>query len=236
MPRLRRRLRADLAQAGLPRKKVLAVVVSLLGATLARIGNREYLRDNGSYGLTTLRARHLALLRNGEARLRFRGKSGQVHELAVDDPRLIRLLRRCQQLPGQPLFQYVDADGQQQPIDSGMVNDYLHEAMGEAFTAKDFRTWGATAIALAALVRMPLPEAHEEQACAGALAAVVKEVAAVLGNTPAICRKSYIDPVVFDAWRDGYLERNLASDIGAHARKLEASMLRVLRRPQRAQQ
>jgi len=227
LPRLRRRLRADLKLPGLPRDKVLAIVASLLGKTMGRVGNREYLRENGSYGLTTLRDRHLALLRGGRARLSFRGKSGQPHELTIDDARLARLLRRCQQLPGQQLFQYIDDDGHAQPIDSGMVNDYLQRATGESFTAKDFRTWGATALAVERLARTPLP--RTERLRAGQIVTVVKEVAEVLGNTPAICRKSYIDPIVFDAWRDGRLQRAAAQATGGTLRKTEALLLRLLK-------
>ncbi|HJT98884.1 MAG TPA: DNA topoisomerase IB, partial [Rhodanobacteraceae bacterium] len=226
LPRLRRRVRSDLALPGLPRDKVLAIVASLLGKTMGRVGNREYLRENGSYGLTTLRDRHLALLRGGRARLRFRGKSGQINELTIDDARLTRLLRRCQQLPGQQLFQYVDDDGVAQPIDSGMVNDYVQRAAGEAFTAKDFRTWGATALAVERLVRTPLPRTERQRAAE--IVAVIKEIASVLGNTPAVCRKSYVDPIVFDAWRDGRLARDAARVTGGALRRTEALLLRLL--------
>ncbi|HEY0231098.1 MAG TPA: DNA topoisomerase IB, partial [Dokdonella sp.] len=193
------------ALPGLPRERVLAVVVSLLGQTIARIGNEEYQRQNGSFGLTTLRDRHLAFLRGGRARLRFRGKSAQDHELVVDDARLTRLLRRCRELPGRRLFQYRDDDGRLQSVDSGLVNDYLREAMGEAFTSKDFRTWGASVLALRALASTPLPQTPGEPELARAMAPAVREVAAVLGNTPAVCRTSYIHPAVFDAWRNGRL-------------------------------
>lgn len=202
LPALRRRLRHDLALPGLPRERVLAVVVSLLGQTLARIGNEEYRRQNGSFGLTTLRDRHLAFLRGGRARLRFRGKSAQNHELVVDDARLTRLLRRCQELPGQRLFQYRDDEGRLQSVDSGLVNDYLRDAMGESFTSKDFRTWGASVLALRALAATPLPRGRGEPALARAMAPAVRDVAAVLGNTAAVCRSSYIHPVVFAAWRE----------------------------------
>ncbi len=144
LPRLRRRLRRDLALPGLPREKVLAVIVSLLDATRVRIGNAEYARDNDSYGLTTLRNRHVQFVRDGRLLFRFRGKGGAEHEIAVDDKRLARLVRHCHELPGQRLFQYVDETGERRPIDSDQVNLYLKEAMGDDFTAKDFRTWGAT--------------------------------------------------------------------------------------------
>lgn len=230
LPRLRRHLRADLARPDLPREKVLAVAVSVLAETLVRVGNEEYARSNGSYGLTTLRERHIAFLRDGRARLRFRGKSGLTQDIAIDNARLTRVLRRCQQLPGQALFQYVDDDGKRQPIDSGMVNDYLREAMDGDFTAKDFRTWGGTAQAIAVLARTPLPERGGERAAMHAIAGVVKAVAGRLRNTPAVCRASYIHPAVFDAWRDGALQRFVPAATAARPRQLEAAALRLLRK------
>ncbi|WIH05117.1 DNA topoisomerase IB [Xanthomonas translucens pv. graminis] len=205
LPRLRRRLRRDLALPGYPRDKVLAMVVALMAETLVRVGNAEYARSNRSYGLTTLRNRHLEFVKGGRARLKFRGKGGQAHDIEVDDAHLVKLIRGCQQLPGQALFQYRDDDGQLQPVDSGEVNDYLREAMGESFTAKDFRTWGGTRAALQRLAQLPLPEPGSERALQLAQNAVIREVADALGNTPAVCRKSYIDPCVFEGWRCGHL-------------------------------
>ncbi|QSQ45593.1 DNA topoisomerase IB [Xanthomonas translucens pv. translucens] len=205
LPRLRRRLRRDLALPGYPRDKVLAMVVALMAETLVRVGNAEYARSNRSYGLTTLRNRHLEFVKGGRARLKFRGKGGQEHDIEVDDAHLVKLIRGCQQLPGQALFQYRDDDGQLQPVDSGEVNDYLREAMGEHFTAKDFRTWGGTRAALQRLAQLPLPEPSSERALKLAQNAVIREVADALGNTPAVCRKAYIDPCVFEGWRCGDL-------------------------------
>ncbi|SCB02992.1 DNA topoisomerase IB [Xanthomonas translucens] len=205
LPRLRRRLRRDLALPGYPRDKVLAMVVALMAETLVRVGNAEYARSNRSYGLTTLRNRHLEFVKGGRARLKFRGKGGQEHDIEVDDAHLVKLIRGCQQLPGQALFQYRDDDGQLQPVDSGEVNDYLREAMGESFTAKDFRTWGGTRAALQRLAQLPLPEPGSERALKLAQNAVIREVADALGNTPAVCRKAYIDPCVFEGWRCGDL-------------------------------
>ncbi|KWV14072.1 DNA topoisomerase IB [Xanthomonas translucens] len=205
LPRLRRRLRRDLALPGYPRDKVLAMVVALMAETLVRVGNAEYARSNRSYGLTTLRNRHLEFVKGGRARLKFRGKGGQEHDIEVDDAHLVKLIRGCQQLPGQALFQYRDDDGQLQPVDSGEVNDYLREAMGEHFTAKDFRTWGGTRAALQRLAQLPLPEPGSERALKLAQNAVIREVADALGNTPAVCRKAYIDPCVFEGWRCGDL-------------------------------
>ena len=236
LPKLRRRVRSDLAREGLPREKVLAVVVALLAGTLERVGNDEYARDNHSFGLTTLRDRHVAFLRGGRSRFRFRGKGGQEREVTLDDARLSRLLKHCQQLPGQALFQYRDDAGETQPIDSGQVNDYLREAMGDAFTAKDFRTWGATAAAFVMLAGTPLPEpgrrgARSERALAATERQVVCAVASVLGNTATVCRASYIDPAVFDGWRDGRLQR--AAEGASGARQWERAVLRFLRASRR---
>lgn len=202
LPKLRRRLRDDLGRRGLPREKVLAVIVSMLDGTRARIGNTEYVR-NKSFGLSTLRNRHVEFVRDGRALLRFRGKGGARHEIAVDDKRLARLVKQCQELPGQQLFQYIDDDGQRCPVGSGEVNDYLREAMAGEFTAKDFRTWGATMKAVILLSRTPLPAPPSDRACKARVARVVRRVAKELHNTPAVCRKSYINPAVFEAWRRG---------------------------------
>ena len=228
LPQLRRRLRRDLALVGLPQAKVLAIVVSLLAHTMIRVGNEEYALNNRSYGLTTLRDRHVAFLK-GRAVFRFRGKSGQQQEVAVTDTRLVRLLRRCQQLPGQSLFQYIDDSGARQSIDSGMVNDYLRDAMGENFTAKDFRTWGGSVRAIAALALTPVPESRQEHLLASAIASAVKIVARELRNTPAVCRNSYIHPEVFAGWRDGTLHRLIPAAAASRARLLEVHSLRFLR-------
>ena len=205
LPRLRRRLRQDLALPGLPREKVLATLVAILDLTRVRIGNAEYARDNDSYGLATLRNRHVRFIGRGRALLSFRGKGGQPHELELDDARVTRIVRRCQQLPGQHLFQYLDESGERRAVDSGQVNDYLREVMGDAFTAKDFRTWGATLRAIALMSCTPLPQRRSERALKACINQVVVKVAADLRNTPAVCRKSYINPLVFEAWRAGQL-------------------------------
>lgn len=233
LPRLRRRLRQDLARPGLPREKVLAVVVALLDATRLRIGNSEYARDNQSYGLTTLRNRHVQFIRDGRARFRFRGKGGTEHELVVDDRRLSRIVRRCQQLPGQPLFQYIGDDGARHAVTSGLVNDYLREVCGQDFTAKDFRTWGATMRAIALMASTPLPERATEHALNACIVAAVRVVAGELRNTPAVCRKSYINPVVFTAWRAGHLHRSIAEDLSRAPRRAERAALKFLRLEQR---
>src|SRR5450631_4037738 len=230
LPKLRRQLKRDLGLPGLPQEKVLAVVVSILDATRVRIGNTEYARDNKSFGLTTLRNRHVSFIRDGRAVLNFRGKGGVQHEILIDDKRIAKIVRRCQEIPGQHLFQYINDDGQRCPIDSGQVNDYLREVMGNDFTAKDFRTWGATLHAITLLARTPLPEAPSERAFKKKITEVVKQVAAELRNTPAVCRKSYINPAVFDSWRSGSIHENIDGKLtAASARKAETLVLAFLR-------
>jgi DNA topoisomerase I len=236
LPHLRRRLRRDLAQKGLPREKVLAVIVSLLDATRVRIGSAEYARDNDSYGLTTLRNRHVQFVRDGRLLFRFRGKGGAEHEIAVDDRRLARLVRRCHELPGQRLFQYVDEAGERHPIDSDQVNLYLKEAMGDDFTAKDFRTWGATLRAIAIMHSTPLPDPGSERELNACIGAAVRQVAVDLRNTPAVCRKSYINPLVFDAWRSGALHKGIGEEIAGAPRRAERLALAFLRRQARGAQ
>lgn len=231
MPKLRRRVRADLKLAGFPRDKVAAIVLSVLAETMIRVGNDEYARSNGSFGLTTLRDRHVEFLRGGRARFRFRGKSGQDHEVVLDDRRLVSLVRSCQQLPGQVLFQYRDDTGKRQPMGSTLVNAYLRDAMGENFTTKDFRTYAGTLAAFRLLARTPHPvgrrgRAPGESAFAAAEKEVVRQVADALGNTPAVCRKAYIDPAVFEAWRAGTLAQAAGKPTGA--RQWERAALRFL--------
>jgi DNA topoisomerase-1 len=230
LPKLRRRVARDLKLEGLPREKVLAAVVMLLDATRARIGNVEYARENKSFGLTTLRNRHVTFEGERRAVLHFRGKSGVQHELMIDDERIVRIMRTCQELPGQHLFQYVAGDGRRCPVDSGQVNDYLREAMGDDFTAKDFRTWGATVHALLLLGRTPRDPHASERALRRVVNGVVKEVASELRNTPAVCRKSYINPLVFDKWRSGDIGEAVG-DIRRRlsTRKAEALVLDLLR-------
>jgi DNA topoisomerase I len=231
LPQLRRRLRRDLAKPGFPRDKVLALVVTVMSETLVRVGNPEYARDNRSFGLTTLRNRHADFARGGRVRLRFNGKGGQPYDLEVNDRRLVKLIRQCQQLPGQALFQYRDDDGQVLPVGSGDVNDYLREAMGAAFTAKDFRTWGGTLAAFQRLATTAPPADASERALAQLQNEVIKAVAQALGNTPAVCRKAYIDPLVFAAWRQGALLR--AAEGVRGDRQWEAAALNFLAKAKR---
>jgi DNA topoisomerase-1 len=201
LPRIRRQVERDLARHGLPREKVLAAVVRLLDRTYMRIGNDEYARTNRSFGLTTLRGRHVRVS-GARLRFRFRGKGGRLHEVGVSDRRLATLVRRCQDLPGQDLFQYVDDDGEPRTIESADVNAYLRDAAGMDVTAKDFRTWAGTLLAFRALRATSAASGREARS-------VVKksseQVAEALGNTAAVSRKSYIDPRVVDAYLAGLL-------------------------------
>ena len=228
LPAIRRRVQRDLATRGLHRDKVLALIVALLDATRVRIGNNAYERDNRSYGLTTLRDRH-ADFRGGRLRLSFRGKGGAEHDLVVDDRRLARIVRRCHDLPGQRLFQFLEPDGTRRAVDSGMVNDYLRQITGREFTAKDFRTWGATLGAIARLACLAIPERPTERALKACINGVIRDVAGELRNTPAVCRKSYIDPVVFDGWKEGRLHRRFTCGNPMRSGAVERRALSFLR-------
>jgi DNA topoisomerase-1 len=201
LPKVRAQVATDLRRRALPREKVVAAVVQLLESTLVRVGNEEYARSNSSYGLTTLRSRH-ARLDRGAIRLRFRGKSGHDLDVAVTDPRLRRIIRRCQDLPGQLLFQYVDDDGTH-GISSNDVNEYLRDATGLDVTAKEFRTWIATVLAADALAQLDPPES--DRAARRAVTDVVRTVSCQLANTPAVCRASYVHPRVVDTYKAGEL-------------------------------
>lgn len=198
LPRIRRVVARDLALPVGPRvarAAVLAAIVRLLDTTLVRVGNDSYARSNGSFGLTTLRGRHVQL-RGSQLKLRFKGKSGVEHEVAVDDPRIARIVRRCQSLPGQELFQYQDGDGVRHCVDSNDVNDYLRAASGGDFTAKDFRTWHGSVHALALAAKEPQAPEASLTARRSAAKLVLAEVARRLGNTVAVCRKAYVHPAV----------------------------------------
>jgi DNA topoisomerase-1 len=202
LPRLRRQVDIDLSKHGLVRERVLAAVVRLLEVTLIRIGNDEYARTNKSFGLTTMQKRHVHVTGAG-AVFEFRGKSGKQHRTGFQDRRLARLVRSCAELRGQRLFQFIDEAGEKRPVESADVNDYLHAAMGEDFTAKDFRTWAGTLAALEFLQAQEPPDS--EAAAKRIVTACVKEVSGRLGNTPAVCRACYIHPVVPAAYASGAL-------------------------------
>jgi DNA topoisomerase-1 len=216
LPRLRRRVAQDLRKSGLPRARVLATIVRLLESTLVRVGNEEYARANGSFGLTTLRDRHVSV-RGDELTFEFRGKSGIAHCVRVSDPALARIVRRCADIPGQELFQWIDSEGRRHRIDSADVNDYLRDATGGPCTAKDFRTWFATVEALQALRKRPARNPREVKQ---ELAATIAAVAGRLGNTPTICRKCYIHPEVLAAYADGRLGRLNGAQPGVALRGL----------------
>lgn len=200
LPRIRERVEHDIALPELARDKVLATVVWLLERTLIRVGNDEYARDNGSFGLTTLRRRHVTVS-GAKLRFEFRGKSGIPHSVAITDRRIARIVQRCQELPGQELFQYLDADGRRQSVDAGDINEYLRRITGRQVTAKDFRTWAGTTLAAAALREMG-PFTSEKQAKANIVASI-DQVSKRLGNTRAVCRKYYVHPVILEAYFDG---------------------------------
>jgi DNA topoisomerase-1 len=234
LPAIRSRVDEDLSRRGLPREKVLAAVVKLLEMTLIRVGNREYMKQNKSFGLTTLRDGHVDI-QGSTLRFEFRGKSGKDHAVEIQDRRLARVVKQCRDIPGQTLFQYLDDDGVRQSIRSEDVNAYLREITGQDFTAKDFRTWGGTVLALSALLEIGACESEKE--ANRAVVQMVKQVASNLGNRPAICRKYYVHPVVIDTFVQGRLV-DLLSDVVEESeeegnsdglRKLEAQVLALLK-------
>lgn len=202
LPKLRRELDKRLRARALNRDKVIAAVIMLLDETCVRVGNQEYARQNKSYGLTTLRNRHLTL-RGDSIRFRFRGKSGVEHHINLRHPRLARVLRRCKELPGQHLFQYLDDEGHPCSVSSSDINQCLREITGGDFTAKDYRTWAGSSLALASLRQLV---AEGRKPSKQAVAEVVKDVAGELGNTPAVCRKCYIHPAILDSYLRGELD------------------------------
>jgi DNA topoisomerase-1 len=221
LPKLRKRVAADLSRRGLPREKVLAAVVSLLELTLIRVGNDEYAKTNKSFGLTTLRKRHLTLA-GGGAMFEFKGKSGKMHRTGFRDRRLARIVAACQELRGQRLFQYLDEDGQRRAVESDDVNDYIRATCGDDFSAKDFRTWAGSLAALEALSLSPKPETKTE--AKRTLNTCVKAVAGLLGNTPAVCRAAYIHPKVLEAFETSRLPKRRA----ASPRAKELALLKLV--------
>lgn len=206
LPTIRQKVAEDLQLGGLPREKVLATIVELLDITAIRVGNEEYARENQSYGLTTLRNRHVNVS-GANIRLHFRGKSGKDHTYTVKDKKLARIVKRLQDLPGHELFEYVDEQNEVRGVESADVNEYLRAVTQEDFTAKDFRTWWGTVIAVEAL--KDLGEAQTQTQAKKNITEAVKEAAQYLGNTPAICRKCYVHPQVLDAYLNGTLLKTL---------------------------
>jgi DNA topoisomerase-1 len=234
LPKIRARCGEDLALAGLPREKVLATIVRLLEGTLVRVGNEEYARENKSFGLTTMRTRHVEV-DGATVRFQFRGKSGVDHSVDMTDRRVARVIRRCQDLPGQELFQYLDEKGERHSVDSQDVNEYIKAAAGDDFTAKDFRTWAGTVLAARALQEM---EAFGTEAQAKRnVVQAIEHVSQRLGNTKAVCRKCYVHPAVIDAYLDGSMLRTLKRRAEAEMREAldelpaeEAAVLTLLRK------
>jgi DNA topoisomerase I len=216
LPKIRQRTNADLAKPGLPREKVLATVVQLLEKSLIRVGNDEYAKKNNSFGLTTMRNRHVQV-KGSTVKFTFKGKSGVKHSVGVEDKRLARVVKACQDLPGQELFEYFDDSGERCDVDSGDVNAYLKEITGEDFTAKDFRTWAGTVLACTALQEFEKYES-QSQAKKNVLNAI-EAVAGMLGNTRAVCRKSYIHPAVLDSYMDGSMLEALSRRTAAARKK-----------------
>ena len=234
LPLIRKEVDRALSLPGLPREKVLATIVYLLEATMMRIGNDEYARENKSYGLTTLRNRHVKI-DGSEVEFRFRGKSGVVHDVKVHDRRLARIIQRTRDLPGQDLFQYLDEDGETHTVGSSDVNDYLRTITGEDYTAKDFRTWSGTVLAAMALQEFEAVDS-DTQAKKNVVRAI-ESVAERLGNTPSVCRKCYVHPAVLDAYLDGTMleglraraEESLVEDL-KDLQPEEAAVLAMLER------
>ena len=223
LPKLRRRVEADLGRRGVSREKVLATAVRLLELTLIRVGNAQYARQNRSYGLTTLNKRHLEV--DGAAlTFAFKGKSGVEHEVQVRDRRLATVVRSLRELPGQQLFKYRDANGDLCAVTSDDVNAYIREAMGEQFSAKDFRTWAGTVSAARALREMEPPASPTE--ARRKITVCVKAVAGLLGNTPTVCRSSYVHPRVFELFEQGRLGEALP---GPEAATFERALAKALR-------
>ena len=232
LPKIRAKTERDLALPGLPREKVLVTVVQLLEKTLIRVGNDEYAKQNKSFGLTTMRDRHVVV--NGSTvRFEFRGKSGKAHAIDLRNRKLAAIVKRCRDLPGYELFQYIDENGERQVIDSSDVNDYLREITGEDFTAKDFRTWYGTVLAARALRELPSETPTEAKK---KLVQAIEAVAGVLGNTKSVCRKCYIHPAIIES----YLDRSLLETLEQRAdaalaepgdlRPDEVSVLKFLRK------
>ena len=231
LPRIRERTEQDLKRPGMPREKVLAAVVQLLEDSRIRVGNDEYVKENGSYGLTTMEHRHVDV-DGSEIRFRFKGKSGKRHAVTVRDAKLARIVKRCLEIPGQELFQYLDEEGEPHDVESEDVNDYLREIAGDEFTAKDFRTWAGTVLA-ARFFRQCEP-GSEKAALKKEVVRTIARVAGELGNTPAVCKKCYVHPAVIAAYLAGTLKpvsRVLDGDSASDLSDEEKELLALLSAP-----
>ncbi|MDQ2835348.1 MAG: DNA topoisomerase IB [Acidobacteriota bacterium] len=234
LPAIRAKVEEDLARPGLPREKILATIVRLMEVTLIRVGNVEYARQNQSYGLTTMRGKHVQV-EGSTVTFTFAGKSGVKHSIDVTDRKLAKIVQRCQDIPGYELFQYVDSDGSHHTVDSADVNDYLREITGQYFTAKDFRTWAGTVLACMMLQEFEAFES-ETQAKKNVVEAI-KSVAARLGNTPSVCRKCYVHPMVLDSYMNGAIVKSVQKQItedsarsSKELRQEEIALMKLLQR------
>jgi DNA topoisomerase-1 len=229
LPVIRKRVKRDLSKPGLPREKVLATIVGVMEATHIRVGNAEYARENKSYGLTTMRNKHVDV-HGADVTFTFQGKSGVHHTIDLHDRRLAAIIKRCSDIPGHELFQYLDADGTRHSIDSTAVNDYLREITGQHFTAKDFRTWAGSVLACA-LLRELGPYSSETEAKKNVVQAIA-QVAAQLGNTPSVCRKCYVHPAVLEAYLGGMTanaaKKKIEKEIAEHTAALHREELALV--------
>jgi DNA topoisomerase-1 len=232
LPAIRERVEQDLGLPGLPREKVLATIVRLLETTFIRIGNEEYARENRSYGLTTMHNRHVEV-EGGKVRFKFRGKSGKVHDIDLNDRRLARIVKKCQDLPGYELFQYLDDEGNHHGVDSADVNEYLRAITDEQFTAKDFRTWAGTVLACALLRETGSCEAQSQAEAKKNVVQAIAAVAERLGNTPSVCRKCYVHPAVIESYMGGVMvkafEEEVKKEVAKSKRALRQEELDLLR-------
>lgn len=229
LPKIRRRVDKDLALPGLPREKILAAIVRLLETTMMRVGNEEYARSNGSFGLTTLRDKHVRI-QGARLEFQFRGKSGVKHNIKLADRRLAGIVRRCRDIPGFELFQYLDDDGARHSVDSADVNEYLRQISGQDYTAKDFRTWAGTLLAAVALREFEKFDSHAQ--ARKNLVRAIESVAARLGNTPTICRKCYIHPAIMESYLEGSMldgvQRRAEEGLAEHVHELNSEEAAVL--------
>ncbi|KAA6458221.1 DNA topoisomerase IB [Acidobacteria bacterium AB60] len=232
LPMIRERVEQDLALPGLPRDKVLAAIVRLLETTFIRVGNEEYARENHSYGLTTLHNRHVDV-EGSKVHFKFRGKSGKVHEIDLSDRRLARIIKRCQDLPGYELFEYLDDEGNPRSVDASDVNEYLRTITNEGFTAKDFRTWAGTVLACALLRELNVCDSQSQSK--KNVVRAIASVAEMLGNTPSVCRKCYVHPAVIESYMGGTMMKVFEDQVKKEAarskhalRQEELDLLRLL--------
>ncbi len=221
LPGIRERVEHDLALAGLPREKILATLVRLMETTFIRVGNEEYARTNHSYGLTTMRNKHVAV-KGSTVTFDFQGKSGVQHSIDLHDRRLATIVKRCRDLPGYEIFQYLDHDGNRHSIDAADVNDYLRQITQQDFTAKDFRTWAGTVLACR-MLRDFEPFESESQAKKNVVEAI-KTVAARLGNTPSVCRKCYVHPAVLETYLGGSMIKIIEKEVAREVDKQIAAL------------